>query len=164
MLCGTEMWSCSALMSEISGMPLRLSRPKIYNGLILVLFGFAGVVLAFVLRLLLTCPEPELLRTKIFYAVLFTLSVVTELFCVGFALDALRNLLAPPTVVLEKGILTVSGNLSLPVSEIRSLRADDRGVWINEIIRISPDMTPLPPETVKYAIEQRMGGTYNDSV
>ncbi len=114
--------------------------------------------------------EPLDFKQKLFQCVLFSIFVVWEVFNLAFFADGLRSLLAPPTVEIKDGELKVFGyptvqTSSIEKTEIVNLAKNPKknfpaiAVSIkgeDDPIIIKKELTGIPLDTVKYAIDVRL--------
>ena len=144
-------------------------RPFIKNIIRLVLALGVTVALA-VIFLRLHVDDPVGFEQKLTQCIIFCVFVVWEVFSLSFFADSLRNMLAPPTVSVKDGVLRVFGYPPVELSSIERTEMTDLArnpkksfpavaVYIKdaeEPIIIKKNLTGLPLDTVKYAIDVRI--------
>ncbi len=144
-------------------------RPIIKNLIQLVLSLGVAIALIPVFTSLYQA-EPLDFKQKLFQCVLFSIFVVWEVFNLSFFVDGLRSLLAPPTVEIRDGKLKVFGyrpveTSSIEKTEIVNLAKNPKknfpaiAVSIkgeNDPVIIKKELTGIPLDTVKYAIDVRI--------
>ncbi len=144
-------------------------RPIIKNLIRLVLS--LGMAIALIpLFISLYQADPLDFKQKLFQCVLFSLFVAWEVFNLSFFVDGLRSLLAPPTVKIKDGELKVFGyqpvqTSSIEKTEIVNLAKNPKKNFPaievsikgeNDPIIIKKELTGIPLDTVKYAIDIRL--------
>lgn len=148
----------------MNNIPLVLKRPKLKNLFRGLLFSVLGILNIVALFFILSAEKPITFLDKLLNVSGFCSMSIMALFMFFSLFNTVRNLLSPPTVVLDNNKLKVFANDELLIKDILKtelikqksrtlLKVTDKDK--NEVI-ITQNLISIPLKTLEYAIHIRV--------